>query len=677
MPASVASNHPSRPEDLIGWLNSTHTPYEAKLKALRDLKNQIIGNRTKKMAFLKLGAVPCVVATLSSSAAAQGDGGDNREFHESVLIQSAAAIGSFACGLDAGVKAVLDAGAFPLLLSLISHRNEKVADAGARSLKMIYQSKMAPKYDFLQGKNMEFLLSLLNSGNENITGLGASIITHSCQTTMEQQALSENGVIKMLVGLLGGSLIQRDGSLESLAAVIKDNPEVASRFIGPENGRELNVVIELMKDKYPRTRLLACMCLINIRNTSISYLQDSGIKNKLVLILLELLDDPGQVGDEAPFVLSNLIAEKEDMQKLAFDANAVEKLCKNLKKGSFQAKRLQGIFLAMADLCSKLECCRDSVLHLKEGEIASFEKVLNFLTEALAHDSAEVRAAACIFLKNVSRSVKNLSAGHFMNETVAVPLVQLLCDSCTSVQIAALGAISNVVVDFMAHKSLFVQCGGVKQLVQLSKSMESAIRANAVWALKNLTFLVNNRCKEEIILELSTSTLTSLISDPEASVQEQALALVRNLVDGTLNSIEYVFGDDGLVLQSIGRQLRNTSKAEVLIQGMYTLSNVASGNEHHKEAVMNQLFPQAGNGTETILVKFLQSSNSQLRTAAVWAIVNLTLPSSPGACGRVTELWNAGIVSQLKNMVNDPCLDVKLQSRTALRQLMMFGDAST
>lgn len=132
MPTSAASNYSSRPQDLIGRLNSAHTPDEDKLKALRDLKNQIIGNRTKKLAFLKLGAVPSVVAILSSSIASaqggggSGDGGGNREFHESVLIQSAAAIGSFACGLDAGVNAVLDSGAFPLLLSLISHPNEKV-----------------------------------------------------------------------------------------------------------------------------------------------------------------------------------------------------------------------------------------------------------------------------------------------------------------------------------------------------------------------------------------------------------------------------------------------------------------------------------------------------------------------------------------------------------------------
>ncbi|XP_022871181.1 uncharacterized protein LOC111390375 [Olea europaea var. sylvestris] len=108
---------------------------------------------------------------------------------------------------------------------------------------------------------------------------------------------------------------------------------------------------------------------------------------------------------------------------------------------------------------------------------------------------------------------------------------------------------------------------------------------------------------------------------------------------------------------------------------MYVLSNVASGNELHKEAVMNQLFPPAGSDMQTILIKFLQSTDSRLRTASVWALVNLTL-TSPGANIRVMKLQSAGIVCQLKNMVNDPCLDVKLRAKTALGQSMMFGDSS-
>ncbi|XP_024984927.1 armadillo repeat-containing protein 8 isoform X2 [Cynara cardunculus var. scolymus] len=547
MPGSASSTH--RPEGLIERLRSAAADGgEAKLKVLRELKNQIIGNRTKKLSYIKLGAVPFVVSILSSASSSA----------DCLLVQCAATIGSFACGVDAGVKAVLDTGAFPHLINLLSHPNEKVVDAGARALKMIYQSKVAPKYDFFEEKNMEFLISLLDKNNENVTGLGASIITHSCETNDEQKILGDAGVLKKLIDLLGGTTSQRDASLESFATIIKENPEVISKFVGPENGRTWGTLIELTKDRYPRTRLLACVCLILIKNAAPSYLQSVGIRTKLILVLLELIDDPGQVGDEAVLTLSSFIADDEGLQKLAFEASTIDKLCDHLQKELLQAKRLQGIFMTLANLCSNLECCRSIILQSP--------KALNIVTAALTHATADVRVAACICLKNISRSVKYLSAGHFMTEAVIMPLIQLLYDTSTSVQVAALCTISNLVVDFTMHKSLFVQSGGVKQLVQLSKSMDSTVRLNAVWALRNLMFLVDSRCKEGIFMELRALTLTSLVCDPSASVQEQALALVCNLVNGPVDSIEYVFTEDGLLLNAVGRQLWSASKHEVLIQ---------------------------------------------------------------------------------------------------------------
>jgi hypothetical protein len=96
------------------------------------------------------------------------------------------------------------------------------------------------------------------------------------------------------------------------------------------------------------------------------------------------------------------------------------------------------------------------------------------------------------------------------------------------------------------------------------------------------------------------------------------------------------------------------------MQGMYVLGNIASGNEFHKEAVMHQLLPQVNDGARSFILKFLQNNDSRLRTAAMWAIINLTFPSSPGASGRVVKLRNAGIVCQIKTMVNDPCVDVEV-----------------
>ncbi|KAG5138557.1 hypothetical protein JHK82_023288 [Glycine max] len=541
-----------------------------KFKAIREVKNHIIGNRTKKHSYIKLGAVPAVAAALADS-------------DPNLIVQSAAALGSFACGVDDGVRAVLDAGAFPRLIGLLSAHDEK-----------------------------------------------------------------------------------RDASLESLAAIIRDNPAAVSEFVELHGGRALHSVAELTKDRYPRTRLLACLCLISVKNSSTCYLQDIGIKTKLVYILLELLDDSGQVGDEASFAFSSLIAEKEDLQKLAFEANAINKFNCLLQKHPVQPKRLEGVFLALADLCSKLECCRSSFLSLQ---------VLNLVVDALTHEDASVRTAACICLRSVSRSIKNLSAGRFMNERVVCPLVQLLSDLSTSVQVAALGAISNIVVDFMPHKSTFIECGGIKELVQLTKSMDSSLRLNAVWALRNMVFLADKICKEGIFVELTASSMASLICDPEPSVQEQALALVRNFVDGCVYSVEHAFAEDSIILDAVGRQLKKSTKIEIGIQGMYVLSNIASGNEFHKEAVMQLLFPQDENVSHSFFEQFLQSHDSRLRTAAVWVVVNLTFPANPGAFGRIVNLRSFGIVSRIKKMVNDSCMDVKLRARLALGQILTFGDS--
>ncbi|RZC00067.1 Armadillo repeat-containing protein 8 isoform B [Glycine soja] len=573
-----------------------------KFKAIREVKNHIIGNRTKKHSYIKLGAVPAVAAALADS-------------DPNLIVQSAAALGSFACGVDDGVRAVLDAGAFPRLIGLLSAHDEKVVDAAARSLRMIYQSTLAPKYDFFQEETMQFLLSLLESENENLTGLGAGIVIHSCKTIGEQTILCHAGVLEKLTSLLDSSLSQRDASLESLAAIIRDNPAAVSEFVELHGGRALHSVAELTKDRYPRT---------------------------------------------------SLIAEKEDLQKLAFEANAINKFNCLLQKHPVQPKRLEGVFLALADLCSKLECCRSSFLSLQ---------VLNLVVDALTHEDASVRTAACICLRSVSRSIKNLSAGRFMNERVVCPLVQLLSDLSTSVQVAALGAISNIVVDFMPHKSTFIECGGIKELVQLTKSMDSSLRLNAVWALRNMVFLADKICKEGIFVELTASSMASLICDPEPSVQEQALALVRNFVDGCVYSVEHAFAEDGIILDAVGRQLKKSTKIEIGIQGMYVLSNIASGNEFHKEAVMQLLFPQDENVSHSFFEQFLQSHDSRLRTAAVWVVVNLTFPANPGAFGRIVNLRSFGIVSRIKKMVNDSCMDVKLRARLALGQILTFGDS--
>uniref|UniRef100_A0A804NJX6 Armadillo repeat-containing protein 8 n=1 Tax=Zea mays TaxID=4577 RepID=A0A804NJX6_MAIZE len=352
-----------------------------RVRALREIKNQIIGNRTKKLLYLRLGAVPSVVAALAEPGASPA-----------ALVQAAAAAGSFACGVDDGARAVLAAGAVGHLTRLLAHPDEKVVDASARALRMIYQSRLAPKFDVNSGENVDFVLSLLDSENENVTELAAAIVSHSCESSAEQLSLCSAGVPQKLVSLFGCSMNLRDACLGSIIAVIQNNQDVASRFASTDHGK----------------------------------------------------------GDEAPLALTTLIKDSFELQRQALTTNAVEKLSSHLLANPLGTRRAVTILLALSELCSKLEESRSQLMSVE---------VSTLLLEALKHDWADIRVAACSCLKNISRSPKILSGGRLSCDTVIGPLVQLLNDSSTSVQVAALGAICNIAINLTPRKSVLLHSG--------------------------------------------------------------------------------------------------------------------------------------------------------------------------------------------------------------------------
>nr|VDD00981.1 unnamed protein product [Brassica oleracea] len=309
--------------------------------------------------------------------------------------------------------------------------------------------------------------------------------------------------------------------------------------------------------------------------------------------LLRLLTNPNEK--------SSLLAEKEDLQQLAYEANAVETIVDILKtECELQPKRLQGLFQSLAELSSKLEDCRCTFLSLQVLDLL-FKLQHAYALESLLYQS---------------------NAGLFTNDHVMLPLVQLLHDPSPSVQVAVLGALSNIVLDFSSpNKSTFIEYGGIKQLIELSKSMDANTRGKESSNPKpyESSYMLSNNNKVKHIAP----------SDPEPPVQEQALALLCNLVDGCINSIEFVYDEDGLILDTVGRQLRKAPQAQMAIQGMYVLTNVSSGTESHKEAVMQQLFPQGEAESDSFMVK----SFAELREPVT-----------------------------LKSMVNDPCLDIRIKA---------------
>lgn len=175
-----------------------------KLKAVRDIKNQIIGNKSKKLSYIKLQAVPQVVACLHDRADAL------------LLIQSAAAVGSFAYDLEAGSLAVIASDGVKYLLYAISSQDDSVVQAALRALKLVWQvsvasitrlvtglypaasdvtfataqSSKALQPDQLEPQELERLVSVLSASNSHTSGLAAQVLAEYCRRAPEVSSVT-------------------------------------------------------------------------------------------------------------------------------------------------------------------------------------------------------------------------------------------------------------------------------------------------------------------------------------------------------------------------------------------------------------------------------------------------------------------------------------------------------
>lgn len=96
-----------------------------RLKAVRALRNQIIGNKFKKLQHLHL--VPLLLELMDSSSDAE------------LLVQSIATLGSLAYGVEDGVRAIVAANGVQPIVSALESSDQRVIVAAARSLKLLYQ----------------------------------------------------------------------------------------------------------------------------------------------------------------------------------------------------------------------------------------------------------------------------------------------------------------------------------------------------------------------------------------------------------------------------------------------------------------------------------------------------------------------------------------------------------
>ncbi|KAG1458847.1 hypothetical protein G6F56_006298 [Rhizopus delemar] len=569
----------SKYEESIKELNSTDST--KRLKALRFIKNTVIGNKTKKELYIKLGVVQKLVDYLCAP----------EEIPFTLKIQSATILGSIAYGKDDNVSTVITSSAVtPLLDSILIpsdkpiletiRERRKLIEASTRALKAIFtvSSPDYPKFYWVNGDHVSSLVSILKITSEFLMdesyastsseGLSfamiaestAVIVSRCCDTTEEQIRLKNANVVQPLVDILHSKCIKaQEASLEALGSLCHENSDLGEFIIASKSTNQgkstLNTILDFTKGKCPKMRLIACTCLTNLYRTGVF----PGLSNDIIIIVLPALvkllqETTGDIQEQAPLIIADLIKDSDEMQNAAYETDAISRLAELLASvstnkedtpslgipgtGSIvrrKEKIKENTLIAIAAATLIKEECRTQAIKAK---------VLPHVMSGIHSDRPNVRLAACQCAKSLSRSVSHLRTS-FIDANIAPPLVKLLHDESITVQAAACGVLCNLALEFSPMKASLIESDAVKKFVEYSKSDHASLKINGVWAINNVLFKADLKAKKSVMNILTFDALLELLHDSNRLIQEKALDIVRNLVYGAQEDVDWVYRNIG------------------------------------------------------------------------------------------------------------------------------------
>ncbi|KAJ3372720.1 hypothetical protein GGF31_001745 [Allomyces arbusculus] len=707
-PALPSPNH-------VDALLAAATPAD-QLRALRAIKNAVIGNASHKRAYLHHAALlPWLRACLDQADPARPPGSD-------LLVQAATVVGSLAQGIDEAVP-LLAAHDLPtsLVRLLVSSTTSTDAatpllDAVTRALKLLYAHAHAPKAALNGDAPLAALVALIDRGAAappaspaaRLAANAASVLSRCCDAPAMQARVVACGAVPALLRLLlmvgkaapGGRARAHQAALDALGALCRDNRAVAAEVVQMRVNQVpmLAILMTLLRDPSPTMRLLAATCVTNLYRAEV--LTDPQVVQELTVTvvpcLVKLFGEPGPTQEGACLVFAILVSDSEPMQQAGADASTIPALVDlvhrtapssttttssstasaqpdtplGLDGADWYAERTardrqhEAALLALAAACAQCEPARRLVLE---------SGVVKAVVKALRHSSPGVRAAAGQCTKSLSRSVKSLRTV-LVDEGVAEPLCELLTDTNPAVLVTAAAAICNLVLEFAPMKDTIVHHGGIAKLVHLvdwtsataSPAEISAVHVNAVWALKNLVYEAKLETKRAVMAALGYPRLHALMRAPNATVREQALNLVRNLVHGGDADVDDVVTGLGAdrVVAAVVTALEDAAPG-VAVQALYVVVNLAAGNDAHKDLVMRS------DAIMRHVVAALGSPAADVRLGAVWAVINLTWPEESEAGTRVASLRAMGVERRLQEMANDQDAKVVDRVKAALMQMQM------
>ncbi|KAJ1653418.1 hypothetical protein IWQ61_006448 [Dispira simplex] len=460
---------------------------------------------------------------------------------------------------------------------------------------------------------VERINSLIMATDVTIQTLAATCLTllYRAQVIPNYEAVISQRVAPTLVRLLRGYCFRRDadGMVNSVlwdaeATQVGHHPAESP---GPDDG-----------SPRPHTEFIGYNYQDQGRGGTFSWSQTTGRR----------VGPATMLAMQIPVVLAYLAADHDTMQEACCDAGATslltDTLCKlnqpTISPGSgdhqltvsepsmSDVDRLkEGILIAIAALCSQSEMCREKMAG----------RSLSAIVRALGHPHPNVRIAACQCIRSLSRSVKLLRT-QLLEASVGEPLYRLVDDPYLAVQLSAMDALCNVVLDFSPLRQTMLDLGIIDRFVGLTLHANWDVQIRAVWILKNLLFKAEWSTAEQVMAGLTYEGLARLVLSQHVDIERQALGLLRNLAAFSPKGNDHIlrgFGKERF-LELLSATL-DPAYPNLLTEALYVCVNFSSGHAGHKTWMLQQ--PSLMNS----LVASLKSTNPVILQATLWWVLNL------------------------------------------------------
>lgn len=613
----------------------------------RRIKNDAVGNKDAKQAYVTAGAVHALVELAASSNASP-----------SVVAEALSALCSLCVRCELGINALL---AEPhaldtLLTALHAPPPLAVSHAAARTLKVLATSPFVPQsaLDEIGSRPLAIAqLVALSAHSGPLCATAAATIAAVVRDPQHANIAISAGALPALLPALAPRAhpVRTDAALDALAALAAADPAVAAGHI-TAHGAPLCVLPLVRCTESADTRLAACRLLARLRraNALDGRQEKAEIINAVIPQLIRLLADVERtVRRNAACVLTEMVHADDSMQRQATDAGAVACLASFFRHSDnseqsknsssslqippsrvqFTPENTRGIDVdaftaalpmaeaaleALAALCANLDEARDKVVE--------DAKLWPYVIKFLSCDEPNVVLAAAKCARSLTRSVKILRGDICTGAVVDLFLRLLEKSENIEIQRCVSAAVCNIVISFSPVQQIFLEQRGVASMVRLLRSDDKELRSNALSAVKNLLFKVDCETKRAIMDEVGYDTIEDACTDSCEEVRASAVHILRNLACyGTkpsetdhIDLLMEVMGDR--LFGVLERILAEEKSVKVVTQALYTVGNIASGTEEHKTRIMHTRIPEH-------LGKWIGRYDGSTRIAALWVVINL------------------------------------------------------